>query len=151
MWCGESNWWIVSYMYFWGIVTLRLSNLLQHFVLNQDFLELEGKEAKKCPSTERKVVVTNRRKMESSTLTPEISSIKSEKKSDLGHKDRPKLPKMIVHYDYFDDGSHWCRSCNSIFTTIDELCLHLHSSKHCEVILEITNGLEFLKLNYCSV
>jgi len=101
---------------------------------------LEARQPKKSPSTERKVVAC-RQKAESSALTAEINSIKSEKKSDLGHKDRPKLQKMVVHYDYFDDGGHWCQSCNSVFNTIDELCQHLHSSKHQEVILEITNGL----------
>ena len=45
---------------------------------------------------------------------------------------KPVVPKeeSKVHYEYFDPGSHWCRSCNLISTNIFDVFSHLHSKKH---------------------
>ena len=52
-------------------------------------------------------------------------------------KVEPKAGKSVVpkeeskiHYEYFDSGNHWCRTCNLVSTNIFDVFSHLHSKQH---------------------
>ena len=37
---------------------------------------------------------------------------------------------LLIRFDYYDPGNHWCKYCNHVSGNVYEVFEHLHSKRH---------------------
>ena len=54
------------------------------------------------------------------------STSKSERKQALDEFRK----SLLIRFEYYDPGNHWCKHCNHVSSNVYEVFEHLHSKRH---------------------